>query len=170
MSMLKRSLAAIMALLMMVCCLVVSAETINSTVTVTGNESSPATVGTEETVDIILSVSNFSNVAGINLTVTLPDVATFATLEATDSAWTAVPGENYLVSGKKIRITDVFNIGKNPAPAKFAVKISVRVNGSMGEYPITVSGMLTDKNEADIKTVFKNGKIIMNKFTFIIKF
>lgn len=90
-------------------------------ITLQGNETTPATANAsgEATATLTLKATQFENVGGADLTLTLQDGITLASATVEDvandaSKWALEEDVNYRVSGNTVKMVDVFNIGDAP--------------------------------------------------------
>ena len=94
------------------------------------------------TATLTLKSTNFANVTGAKIKITLPEGITLDSAEITDDTW--VKDQDYRVSGNTVTLVNVFNLGGNTA-TDLSLNLNVTVSkADIGSYPITVSGEYAD--------------------------
>lgn len=133
-----------------------TASALTTTLNLQGNESTPATLkkaeGAEEATaeaTLTLKSSDFENVKGAKIKVTLGENITFAdeNVTITDANNTWVKNSNFAVSAdnKTITLVDVFNMAGATAVNDLELTFKFNVKATaMGSYDVTVSGDFAD--------------------------
>lgn len=148
------------------CALTASASTTAPTLNLQGNESAPATLENgAATATLTLKSSDFDQVKGAKIKVTLPAGITFksGTVEITGTNnW--VENKNFAVTenGQTITLVDVFNMdGTVSADLKLTFKFDVEAT-AMGSYNVTVSGNFADLEEGT-KDTEKTANLVIGR-------
>jgi len=150
-NLMKKIVASVLGLALVVSCLTASAATVSV------NETTTEANGK---VSVVVTAADFAAVAGQELTVTLPEGTTIVSVKATKPAgWTLEAGENYVINGNTVKIVDVFNLPNAPAADELEITIAVNAPATDGEYDVTVTGKSVDANENFIESTYANGKI-----------
>lgn len=141
-------------------------------ITLQGNETTPATVEVDNTATatLTLKATQFDNVGGADLTLTLEEGITLASATVEDVAndankWVLEKDVNYRVSGNTVKMVDVFNIGDAPTKSSLELKLTFKVSGAtIGQKNVTVSAQLADTNEELINdATITGGKLIIGR-------
>ncbi len=153
--------AALAATMTLGCALTASAFTTEPKLSLQGNESSPLTLKNQAaSATLTLKASDFKEVKGAKITVELPDSKkmelTGITVSDVDSenVWKLDKDVNYKVSGNKITMVDVFNMGTGTTSKdELKLDLNFTVSGTdiIGKYKIKVSGDFADD---EIKTAY----------------
>ena len=121
------------------CALTVSAE---PTITLDNSTMPVKAVEGNATATLTLKSTDFANVTGAKIKITLPEGITLDSAEITDDTW--VKDQDYRVSGNTVTLVNVFNLGGNTA-TDLSLNLNVTVSkADIGSYPITVSGEYAD--------------------------
>ena len=139
------------------CALTAAAAGTTPTITLQGNETKPAAVSAaNETAELTLSVSNFRDVAGADLEITLMNgnaVPTGITVSGvTANGISLTENSNYVLNGNKLKIVDVFNMD-NTTTDNFTIGITFTLtsDANIGRYDFSTSKIrFVDKDENDI--------------------
>lgn len=136
------------------CALTAAALTNVPTITLQGNETTPATLENNKAeVTLTLKATDFSDVAGAKLRLTLPSGITLknATVTDVDNTWTLTKGENYTFTNNTVTFVDVFNMTGATTKSALNLNLAFTVEDTtIGKYTINVSGDFADASE-DLK-------------------
>lgn len=151
------------------CALTAAALTNAPDLTLQGNANEPAKLvnGSAEAT-LTLKASDFSQVAGAKLTLTLPTGITLDSATVTDkdtaNKWDLQSGQNYAVKNNTVTLVDVFNIGdatQKTGALELELKFTVK-DTSIGQYEIEVAGDFADSAE-DLKNGTTKGVLVIGK-------
>lgn len=150
------------------CALTASALQAAPTLSLQGNESTPATLENgAATATLTLKSSDFSAVKGAKIKVTLPDGITFKSdTVAITGTTNGVLNKNFAVSAdnKTITLVDVFNMDGTPsADLKLTFKFDVEAT-RMGTYQVKVTGNFADLEEGTKDTEQTANLVISREF------
>lgn len=140
-------------------------------ITLQGNEATPATAETNgtATATLTLKATQFSEVGGADLTLTLDNGITLVSAVVKDTAsngvWTLTDGENIKVSGNKVKMVDVFNLTGAPTKETLELTLTFNVSGAtVGNYEVTLDAKLADTNATLIEGVTPiNGTLVIGR-------
>ena len=147
------------------CALTAAALTNVPTITLQGNETTPATLENNKAeVTLTLKATDFSDVAGAKLRLTLPSGITLknATVTDVDNTWTLTKGENYTFTNNTVTFVDVFNMTGATTKSALELNLEFTVTGTIGKYEIAVSGDFADVAE-DLKTNTATGILVIGR-------
>lgn len=141
------------------CALTVSAE---PTITLDNSTMPVKAVEGNATATLTLKSTDFANVTGAKIKITLPEGITLDSAEITDDTW--VKDQDYRVSGNTVTLVNVFNLGGNTA-TDLSLNLNVTVSkADIGSYPITVSGEYADTNVVkQTITETESGNLVISK-------
>lgn len=142
-----KSAALALALILGLMCLTVSAASVEPTITVFGNEASPAIPESE--VNMYIRLSDFSSVAGMDLTLTAQEGIVFTGVTSDDISLTE---KNHTLTEKELHIVDLTH------KALYNIDVTAKVydTAAAGEYTVTFTGILAGK---DGKTKLSEGTL-----------
>ena len=152
-----------------------TASALTTTLNLQGNESTPATLkkaeGAEEATaeaTLTLKSSDFENVKGAKIKVTLGENITFAdeNVTITDANKTWVKNSNFAVSAdnKTITLVDVFNMAGATAVNDLELTFKFNVKATaMGSYDVTVSGDFADDTADKVYPVTANANLVIGR-------
>lgn len=158
------------------CALTAAAAGTTPTITLQGNETAPISLenGTASQAILVLKATDFSTVAGADITLTLPESGKVKLTEAevADSLknWTLTENENYKIDLTKgiIKFVDVFNVNSNDIDS-LELKLTFTVSdGTIGSHKIGITADLaTDENKllGDGEKTVTEGYIVIGKKT-----
>lgn len=139
-----------------------TASALDTSITLNNNVM-PATLdGDTTTATLTLKASDFKDVRGAKITITLPYTMTLEEAEIVDSGWTA--GTNYKVDKTKNTVTlvDVFNFD-NPVD-NLSLNLKLKVKGAaMGDNAITISGDLADAKADEVYNPSATANLVVGK-------
>ena len=96
------------------------------------------------TATLTLKSSDFTDVTGAKITITLPETVNLESAKITDGNWTVDQDYKVDKDNRTVTLVDVFNIGDDTAK-NLSLNLEVTVsNVAIGSYPITVSGQFAD--------------------------
>jgi len=149
-----KSAALALALILGLMCLTVSAASVEPTITVFGNEATPAKPG--ETIKLYARLTGLSEMAGLDISVT--GGADFAFTDIKTDSFILTKDVNYTLTNNKIHIVDLFNLtGKTTLQGAYIeVDAKIADNAKAGEYTVTFTGILAGK---DGKTKLSEGTL-----------
>lgn len=162
-------LTAVLSTVTALSCALTAAALTAPTLTLQGNENAPAKLvdGSAEAT-LTLKASDFKDVAGAKLTLTLPTGITLDNATVTDTAtenkWGLKSGENYAVKNNTVTLVDVFNIGDatiKTGALELELKFTVK-DTSIGQYKIGVAGDFADAKE-DLQKGTSEGVLVIGK-------
>lgn len=162
-------LTAVLSTVTALSCALTAAALTAPTLTLQGNENAPAKLvdGSAEAT-LTLKASDFKDVAGAKLTLTLPTGITLGNATVTDTAtenkWELKSGENYAVKNNTVTLVDVFNIGDatiKTGALELELKFTVK-DTSIGQYKIGVAGDFADAKE-DLQKGTSEGVLVIGK-------
>ena len=114
------------------------------------------------TATLTLKSSDFKDVTGAKIKITLPGGVTLESAKITDGTW--VEDQDYQVKGNTVTLVNVFNLGGNTA-TDLSLNLNVTVSkADIGSYPITVSGEYADTNVVkQTITETESGNLVISK-------
>lgn len=114
------------------------------------------------TATLTLKSSDFSDVTGAKIKITLPEGITLDSAEITDDTWTK--DQDYKVSGNTVTLVNVFNLGEGTA-TDLSLNLKVTVSkAKIDDYAITVSGEYADTDVVKhYITEAESGKLVISK-------
>ena len=158
------------------CALTAAASGTTPTITLQGNETAPISLenGTASQAILVLKATDFSTVAGADITLTLPESGKVKLTEAevADSLnnWTLTENENYKIDLTKgiIKFVDVFNVTTSEINS-LELKLTFTVSdGTIGSHKIgIIADLATDENTllGDGEKTVTEGYIVIGKKT-----
>lgn len=144
------------------CALTAAAAGTTPTITLQGNETAPITLenGTTSQATLVLKATDFSTVAGADITLTLPEngkvTLTNATVADSKGNWTLTENENYKIdlANRIIKFVDVFNVDSDDIDS-LELKLTFTVSdGTIGSHKIGITADLA----ADDTKLFGDGE------------
>ena len=167
-SFLKISATLLTLILAFSCFAFSTSATGEPTISVIGNNQSPAAVSATG-VTVGLSGTNLSAVKGIDLTLNAPSGASFKSMsgsfkQGSTTQITLTSGTNYTLTSSKIRIVATFV--KKPVDT-FSATITLDAPSTINEYPLSAEFTLVNGNVAKYTSGFVNnaGTLIVGKTT-----
>ena len=165
-SFLKISATLLALILAFSCCFAFGASaTGEPTISVIGNNGSPAAVSGSTTIN--LSGINLSTVKGLDLTLNAPSGVSFTSMtgsfkQGSTTKITLTSGTNYTLTSSKIRIVATFV--KKPVDT-FSATINLTAPSSIGEYNVPISFTLVNSSVAKFTSGYINnsGTLIVGK-------
>lgn len=160
-------LTAVLSTVTALSCALTAAALTAPTLTLQGNETSPATLENNSAkANLTLKASEFKDVAGAKLTLTLPTGITLDNATVTDTAtenkWDLKSGENYAVKSNTVTLVDIFNMDGATTKSALELNLEFTVTGTIGKYEIAVSGDFADVAE-DLKTNTATGILVIGR-------
>ena len=158
----KKLTASIVASALMISAMGINAfaaETATPKITVFGNESSPVAAGSEAT--FIVRLSDFSEVKGMDLTISSKDGKVEFTDAAMDKAVSLVKDSNVKVEKNKIHIVDLTSADMQTA-GYANITVKAKVNGAD---TINVTGTLAKNGKETIDAEYNVGTAAVNPET-----
>ena len=153
------------------CALTAAAAGATPTLILQGNETTPA-AAEDTSVTLSLKATEFGDVAGADLKLTLKgdislDSANVTiTNNTTGQSWKLEKESNYTVSGNTLKIVDVFNMKDAPTATDLDLSVVLKFNGdvNIGRYAFDCNATLVNESEQTITPAgVTMGKLVIGK-------
>lgn len=167
-------LTAVLATATAFSCALTAAAATTPTITLRGNEATPAAAAEGETVTLSLKASGFDDVVGADLELTLGTGISLRVANVKISGET-IANNKYNVNGNTLRIIDVFNMTGAEQVTSLDLDITVRVGAddNIGRYDFSCTKaqlVYTDNKSKAIDVVVDSAKLVVGKKTETVTF
>lgn len=143
-------------------------------ITMQGNEMTPADGTKDGTLTFTITASEFGEVAGADLEITIPENVKPYEVEVTsnDASWVAKNATdnsgNYTFNAttRVLKIVDVFNVGRDDIKAlNLTVTVKFHSGATIGTYNTTNNVRLVGEDRQDIKCTVTNASLVVGKMS-----
>lgn len=167
-------LTAVLATATAFSCALTAAAATTPTITLHGNEATPAVAADGETVTLSLKASGFNVVAGADLELTLGTGISLRVANVKISGET-IDNNKYKVSGNTLRIIDVFNMtgAKQVTSLDLDITVNVGASDKIGRYDFSCTKaqlVYTDNKSKAIDVAVDSAKLVVGKKTETVTF
>lgn len=143
-------------------------------ITMQGNEMTPADGTKDGTLTFTITASEFGEVAGADLEITIPENVKPYEVEVTsnDASWVAKNATdnsgNYIFNAttRVLKIVDVFNVGRSDITAlNLTVTVRFHSGATIGTYNTTNNVRLVGEDRQDITCTVTNASLVVGKMS-----
>lgn len=167
-------LTAVLATATAFSCALTAAAATTPTITLRGNEATPAVAADGETVTLSLKASGFNVVAGADLELTLGTGISLRVANVKISN-EEIDNNKYKVNGNTLRIIDVFNMtgAKQFTSLDLDITVNVGASDNIGRYDFSCTKaqlVYTDNKSKAIDVAVDSAKLVVGKKTETVTF